>query len=377
MCENPIKYGAISIDNCIFKSSRYRFNNGVLGQLSQFKNNDIKLLQTDIVHNEAIKHISENLNKSYSSINTALREIKLNSCLTNEGENKINKILSNETPAHEKAIEIINLFYDKTGAILIKANDLVKVEDVMNLYFSNKPPFEKKADKKNEFPDVFALLTLEGWAKENDTHVLAVSNDNGWINYSKTSTWITVVRNLSDALSLIQKKDMTDIIRLLLIKDVVDLIFIEEEVQSSVNYSSFYIDAESPFFYDYNDLSVNFYDVDFHEDDESLVEFEIVRAEEKSVTIKISCEITIDAEAVFDFYVTDTIDHDDVLIGSSLENVQQSYDADVFITITGNFQEDDFEKIIAKVSEVEVVSKLTNIDFGFVEPDYSGDEEDY
>lgn len=125
------------------------------------------------------------------------------------------------------------------------------------------------------------MLTLEGWAKENDTYVLAVSNDNGWINYSKTSTRITVVRNLSDALSLIQKKDMTDIIRLLLIKDVVDLIFIEEEVQSSVNYLSFHIDAESPFFYDYNDLSVNFYDVDFHEDDESLVEFEIVRAEEK------------------------------------------------------------------------------------------------
>lgn len=148
MCKNPIKYGAISIDNCIFESSKYRFNNGVLGQLSQFKNNDIKLLQTEIVHNEAIKHISENLNKSYISINKALREIKLNSCLTNEGENEINKILSNETPAHEKAIEIINLFYDKTGTLLIKANNLVKVEDVMNLYFSNKPRLKKSRQEK-------------------------------------------------------------------------------------------------------------------------------------------------------------------------------------------------------------------------------------
>lgn len=47
-----LDFGAITIDNASFKAEGYRFYEGLLAQISQFKESPVQVLQTDIVHNE-------------------------------------------------------------------------------------------------------------------------------------------------------------------------------------------------------------------------------------------------------------------------------------------------------------------------------------
>ncbi|WP_158009282.1 hypothetical protein [Bathymodiolus thermophilus thioautotrophic gill symbiont] len=49
--------GAITIDNTSLRSEGYQFDKGLLGEILQFKDSPMQVIQIDIVHNEAIKHI--------------------------------------------------------------------------------------------------------------------------------------------------------------------------------------------------------------------------------------------------------------------------------------------------------------------------------
>jgi hypothetical protein len=61
------------IDNATFKGEGYKFYEGMLAQMRQFKESPVQVLQTDIVHNEAIKHLGQEISKTRSSIEQALR----------------------------------------------------------------------------------------------------------------------------------------------------------------------------------------------------------------------------------------------------------------------------------------------------------------
>ncbi len=44
-----LDYGAITIDNASLKNEGYRFYEGLLKQMSQFKGSPVQVIQTDIV----------------------------------------------------------------------------------------------------------------------------------------------------------------------------------------------------------------------------------------------------------------------------------------------------------------------------------------
>lgn len=54
MEEIELDFGAITIDNATFKGEGYKFYEGLLAQMRQFKESPVQVIQTDIVHNEAI-----------------------------------------------------------------------------------------------------------------------------------------------------------------------------------------------------------------------------------------------------------------------------------------------------------------------------------
>lgn len=51
MEEIELNFGAISIDNATLKGEGYRFYEGLLAQMRQFKESPVQVIQTDIVHN--------------------------------------------------------------------------------------------------------------------------------------------------------------------------------------------------------------------------------------------------------------------------------------------------------------------------------------
>ncbi|MDR7088602.1 hypothetical protein J2X05_000605 [Cellvibrio fibrivorans] len=53
-----MEYGAISLDTSVYEQGSFKFESGILQQLTQFKKGPVKFLQTEIVHRESIAHIA-------------------------------------------------------------------------------------------------------------------------------------------------------------------------------------------------------------------------------------------------------------------------------------------------------------------------------
>lgn len=105
----------------------------------------------------------------------------------------------------------IKEFAARTGFVYIKANTTLDIDALLKVYFNTKAPFENAADKKSEFPDAIALLSLQGWAQQNKKSVLFVTKDKGCQKFCSETDCLLAIDDLDDALALIQKRqDFSD-----------------------------------------------------------------------------------------------------------------------------------------------------------------------
>ena len=74
------------------------------------------------------------------------------------------------------------------------------------MYFLHCAPFKESGNKKNEFPDAIALLSLQSWAEENNDNLLAVSIDNDWKNFVQGKDNIKVIDDLAKAMDILNKQ---------------------------------------------------------------------------------------------------------------------------------------------------------------------------
>jgi hypothetical protein len=73
--------------------------------------------------------------------------------------------------------------------------------ELLRRYFASDPPCENKENKRHEFPDAFALLSLEAFAKEKNKLILCVSPDKGWSHFASQSSYLLCVPDLETVLS--------------------------------------------------------------------------------------------------------------------------------------------------------------------------------
>lgn len=374
-----LDFGAITIDNASLKGEGYRFYEGILKQMRQFKDSPVQVIQTDIVHNEAIKHIGQEITNTRASIERALRsaskQLKINTPQIEQARN----LLSVEGGESDIAEKRLLKYYEWIDAKVIPSSDFADLSLLLELYFSTEAPFETGKDKKNEFPDAIALLSVEGWAEDNDLNVIAVSQDKGWTNYSETSDRITVVSSLSAALEKFQPhNEVANIISSIREDSLLDepnhiLEQITSAISDSLDGADIFVDASSSFYYEYEDVYATYHEHDFETDENGLVKVNIIRISDELITLKVSAIVECMVHASFDFSVRDSIDKDYVGMGSAACEMERSYKTDIVITLAGDFS-DGIENIDAE--EIEVMETLDYADFGEVEPDWRGYEDE-
>lgn len=378
MADIELDFAAITIDNCIFKSEGYKLDEGLLKQMVQFKNGPVQVIQTDIVHNEAKKHLAENINKARSSIAQTLRAAAKQLKIAKTDIDAATEMLSVRGEDAEIAEGRLMQYYEKIGAKLLKASDHVNFERLIDMYFSIKAPFEAVKDKKAEFPDAIALISLERWAEEKGIKIIAVSNDEGWNKFSEDSAVIKVVHSLSDAIALFQPHNkVNEIIARIREDALLDeenhvLEVIEREIINSLDGASIYVDACSNFQYEEDEVYATYCSHELVVDDKGLVDLKVVRIEEEIVVLQISANVTCEVSASFDFSVFDSIDRDYVGMGSNTYTTEGTYNTDILISLTGDFTK-GFDGL--EVTEVEVLETIGYADFGEVEPDWGDHEE--
>lgn len=377
MNEVELNFGAITIDNAILKGEGYKFNEGLLGQMRQFKASPVKVMQTDIVHNEAVKHIGNEISKTRASIESALRSANKQLKITSKDVDNARELLSVDGDESEVAESRLRSYYDYIGAEVINSAEYVDLNILMELYFETEAPFESGKDKKNEFPDAIALLSLEGWAEAHDINVIAVSQDKGWKNFVEdSSSRITLVSSLAEAMEKFQPHNkIATIIGHLREDALLDapnhiLDEVANEIENSVDGYDISVEASSFMSFEWSDTSANYVSHELEQNEDGLVKVRVVRVDDESIVLKVGAIVEAEVEANFDFSVRDSIDKDYVYLGGSQCSTFTTYHTNILITLTGDFSQ-DFSAI--EVSEVEVLEHLEYANFGEVEPDWGNE----
>lgn len=198
-----MRYDRLTIDTSVFVKYGLNLEGGILKQLTQFNDSTETLILTDIVVKEVLVKLEKEAVLSKKVLLDSLnRSINGLGFLPSRVE-EVKSLLLENTDWNSIADKRLNKFLKNSGAKIIKASEHVKIDSVFNKYFGNEPPFKENTKKNKEFPDAFALMCLENWAKEKEQKLICVSLDKDWIEFSKQSEYLDVVGELSEAISLI------------------------------------------------------------------------------------------------------------------------------------------------------------------------------
>lgn len=366
--------GAISVDTCIFTANDYRLDKGVLKLLEQFKNNTFELIFSEITIKEVRSHIAKHSDEAKVKLRSALRDIgKYWQEQAGKEASVIDSLLGTDA-VKEMATNKLKDFVSKCDATLIPAKTTLDIDELLKMYFDLQPPFESSAEKKSEFPDAIALLSLQVWAKKQGKAVLFVTKDKGCKSFCDVSDHLYAVDSLTDALSLIQQRDahlstlcttLETAINNGKYPDLIDRI--EATIADDIYSIDWMPEADASYYYDSELEDVELISATFN-GAHGQPEFSIVDYRDDMLVVQVSMQIEVDASCNFTFSVKDGIDHDMVHIGDSSVSIKQSVKVDVLLTFaTPNI-------VNPEIVEIELVYGRRTIDFGSVEPDY-GDED--
>jgi hypothetical protein len=261
-------------------------------------------------------------------------------------------------------------FITRCDAQLIEAQTTLDIPELLMRYFNVQPPFESSTDKKSEFPDAIALLSLQAWAKEEGIAVLFVTKDKGCKSFCKGSDQLYSVDTLSDALALIQDRDAhcSELCRAIEIKitqgNYPDL---NDQIENAICEDIWSIDwipeADAFCYYDPELEDVELVSAVF-DGPQGCPEFRAVDYRNDMLVMQASIELEVEASCSFSFFVKDGVDHDMVPIGSTLASQKEIVNVDILLT---------FERLNNDTPElvtIELIPTYRNIDFGTVAPDY-------
>ena len=168
----------IFIDTSIFESNNFLESKRIKEVYKLAEKGNIKIVLPELTYDEIINRISKNILeasqrfKKYRNDTRVLRNVdslsdKFELFDHEKAQNEFVKKL--ETQFHQSNVEIVEY-------------PTLNIKDIFRSYFEKRFPFGL-GGKKSEFPDAFALKSIELWAEENDLKVLAFSKDNDMLNY--------------------------------------------------------------------------------------------------------------------------------------------------------------------------------------------------
>jgi len=370
---------ALTLDTSVFDRNSLRLESGLLRRLSQFSENNVLLILSDVVEREVIRHITTQMLEVKQEAEKALT--KLARTLTQETEviaEFRSSVLENKNP-HSLALERFQSFKNDTGLQIVCTDEYVTVDMLMYSYLNSDPPFAATGSKKHEFPDAITLLAIEAWAKEENGLVLAVSTDRDWESFCSQSNHIEFLGDLSVALSLFQIQDASQACMHLYERyQRGEIPEIDKRMNYAVSDELEAIDldpvAASNFRYELDTTTffVNTLQLDLPRNGGA--PFKPVQFSESEITVEASVTASISVDFVFAFFTFDSVDREgeDVSLGSGSSSVDKSLSFRILITLSGNLSN------LGGIIEIEdIEATLLDrpvFDCGEIEPDWLHDE---
>lgn len=378
------EFGAITLDTSIFDAQGLRLESGLLRQLEQFQDSSTRLILSEVVKQETLSHLIEKVKDAQKEIEKSLKQAREHWRVEDQDIKKIKAVIFGEHEAQEVALERFRQFEELTSLEIVEAQDYVLIGGLIQKYFNAEPPFSKTGKKKNEFPDAIALMSLETWANEEQTKIIVVTTDNDWKSFCKGSERLIAVDDFAGALGLFQLQNADDICKYLSEKyKRGELDNVKEAISSALEYHmsslEIYPEAASSFRYEYDSAEIILSGFQFKLFESPNSIFRPVNFDDEILVVESKLSVDVNIEGSFSFYVYDSIDKDDVPLGSGSANIQTNLDVDILVSFIGSFL-GNLDKFGAdvEVDDVEIeIKKLDAVYFGEIEPDWIDEEYDY
>ena len=366
---------AISIDTSIFDGHYRKLESGLLKRLQQFKDSNIKVVLSDVIVKELSAHLIKDAEESQSTFKKALKAVSVSWAIQDEKVNETISSIFEENTAITIAQNRLDKFIDDIGAVIVDAENYVSIAEVLERYFTHKPPFANKESKKHEFPDALAVLSLESWALQNNTKILAVSKDGDWKSYCVNSDRIIYIDDLATSLSFFQREAAEYNSQQLLIQyKASDALGIETEVFSAVSNQSWKIEftpeADSYFNFDVDLVEEKLVRLEFLNNPES-PEFEAVDYGDDHLVIRMFFNAEFELYSTFTFEKWDGIDKEYMPMGSSTIQSQEEITLEVLVTFEGDLLRNP------EILEIEVLPQRFNFNLGEIEPDWMSEGDNF
>jgi hypothetical protein len=352
--------GAITLDTSIIDKFGRDFGHPMLRNLSQFERIDVDVVFSDIVAREVQSHIERDAAQSLVEMKKALAQHRkawqLDETLDQLGESA--KLSGDASDLARKRWK--KFVTDIKGRELATA-DTLPVHALLDGYFNTKPPFEKEGKKKAEFPDPIALLSLEEWARQKDTKVLAVSSDGGWKAFAETSDYIIIVEDIAKLFGHFNRSANFIAQRIESLVQHGKVHNFERQIKALIEEhfddSSIEIEADSHLGFESEFAGVDVLEVKF------MPGFQVIASDEDSIDIALEFTCRIRFKAEFSWFVWDGVDREYMPMGSDIVSREES---NAFVEIVGKFSRefDDIPDILKLEGSV-----LPDVpEFGTVEP---------
>ncbi len=362
---------AITIDTTTFDDGGMRLDKGIFSQLKQFQRHPSSLVISEVVlkeiHNHLLKSIRTKRDRFSKDMTDAADFVGYD---LKTVEDIKARLADMPTPETQCDMQLSN-FLAGSAAITLEADDHINVSDILACYFDKAPPFHAENPKKSEFPDAISLLSLEGWAEDNETKIIVVSRDEDWIAFCRNSKKLHHVKDLVTALALFQSPDeavrgMVEHLRGML-NDSTSQIFskIESEIKNLdwSSYITFNGDSQFQFYEEvpYVELDKCF----FVDRDDAIVVTDI---NENAVSVVFAMEVEGKVVVNYEFQKWDSIDKEYIAMGSN--EVRKDFTVSVSVVLQLPNRSANLDDI-----EWEIEPDTLHFEFGDLEPDWMSERE--
>jgi hypothetical protein len=372
--------GAIALDTEVFNAKQLALEAGLLRRVAQFADSEIAVLLPDVIAGEVEAHLLQAASDAQGKLKRAMRLVEHAQLLSLVDDvTPVTQLLAkiaDPAAATEIASQRLAGWIGRTGAAVLHAGEHVTLDQVMLRYFGAQAPFAASGAKKHEFPDAVALLTLECWAKRQESKVLVVSNDPDWVRYCATSPGLVLVRDLADALSGFQDQAASYAARrfaeLLGEGDPVGLqAALLLELSAQDDKVEFDVDADSQFEFESEWVEATFTDVELPDTEWAARSFEAVEHGDGKVFIQIDATALAQVSSNFKFRKWDGIDGEYISMGNSQIVTDERIEIEAIVTLGGQIPDR------MTIEAIEILPRTHHIGLSDIEPDWMSNPDNY
>lgn len=353
---------AMSLDTTVFDSKQKNFRQAELRAVSQFRVRGFPMVLPDVIASEMKAHLAHEASETQRELKKTLRAHNLR-WHRDQPPNEATILFLDRDPTEYAQSEFDDFATHVGARILDVAEKPDVLSELFRRYFSLEAPFGIADARKAEFPDAAALLRLEAFAKEHNTIILCIAQDQAWKDFAEASENIATIFPLNAALGALSEafrdEDLADeIIDLWLAGEQADFeAGIRDAIIDRLMDLDFEIEAESGVSFEAEPIDADLVEIFAG----TLTEPVVLAADEETVTFTVGVMFKAKFEAIFSFSVWDSVDKEYVGMGTEVASTTETLTLPITIIADRDVSEGIHHH------EISVSQKPFTVDFGYVE----------